>query len=90
MKTRNKTAAAALLFAALMASQAAFAQSGDGSTGSSTGQVTGTAGAKGDRDGSAGTTGSGSGRGTLMQKREQGMSRDQPASSSQSTGKMSQ
>lgn len=90
MNTRNKTVCGALLVAALMASNGAFAQGGGSSNGSSTGQDTGAVGTSGDQNSGAGARTGGQGGGTLMQKREQGMSADRPASSPQSTGKMSQ
>jgi len=90
MDKRIKGVPAAVLFAALMASQGAFAQGGNNSSGNtSTGQGTGTAATKGSHEGSTGTAGDNSG-GTLMQKREQGMAPDHSASSPSSTGKMSQ
>jgi hypothetical protein len=96
MKTRNRTVVGALLVAMLLASQGAFAQGGGGGTsgGSGAGQANGmnntNSSANSDQNRGAGAAGSKSGGGTLMQKREQGMSADRPASSPQSTGKMSQ
>jgi hypothetical protein len=95
MKTRNRTVVGALLVAMLLASQGAFAQGGGGTSGGSgAGQANGmnntNSGANSDQNRGADAAGSKSGGGTLMQKREQGMSADRPASSPQSTGKMSQ
>lgn len=90
METRNKAVLGALLAGALMASQGAFGQGGHNPPeGSTTGQAAG-AGSNGAADQPSATAGGSSQSGTLMQKREHGMSAQQPASSPKATGKMQQ
>jgi hypothetical protein len=90
MKTRQFVVSGALLFAAVVMSHGAFAQGGDKSSGgSASGQTTGMD-SKTAPDQPTGAASSHPSSGTLMQKRERGMSADHPASSPQSTGKMPQ
>ncbi|HEY4295170.1 MAG TPA: hypothetical protein VGM85_01745 [Paraburkholderia sp.] len=90
METRNKAVVGALLAAVLVVSHGAFAQGGHNPPeGSTTGQAAG-AGSNDTPDQPSATASGSSHSGTLMQKREHGMSANQPASSPKSTGKMQQ
>jgi len=93
MNARSKLTAMALVSAALLASPAVFAQTAGGTSGNAGANGTNAAGGSGgdQMDGNTASPHHGkSTNGSLMQKREKGMSADRPASSPSATGKMSQ
>jgi len=89
MNARPKPTWIALMSVALLASPLAVAQTAGGSPPGGVAQSRG-APAGQPQDGAAARGRDGSKSGSLMQKRQQGMSAEHPASSPDATGKMSQ